>query len=53
MDEKQKTLAENLIGNINLLMSDGRSLAEACSVLHTTVDDYLAAKKLLEENAPE
>lgn len=48
---KQKTLTESLVDNINLLMGDGRSLEEACSILHLTADKYFAAKKFLEENA--
>ncbi len=48
--EKQKALAESLVDNINLLIGDGRSLEEACSILHSTVEKYLAAKKLLKEN---
>lgn len=47
-EEKKKTLAESLVDNINLLMGDGRSLEEACSILHLTAEKYLAAKKTSE-----
>ena len=50
-EEKKKTLAESLVDNINLLMGDGRSLEEACSILHSTAEKYLAAKKLLKGNS--
>lgn len=47
--EKQEASAKTLANNIMALISGGYSVEEACRMLHSTVDEYLAAKKLLEE----
>ena len=48
-EASERASAKTLVNNIMALMSGGHSVEEACRMLHSTVDEYLAAKKLLEE----